>query len=197
MIEHGGFLGAILEEPAEDVHRLVYADWLNEQGEVDFAEFIRLQCNFGSTRRSRKLLELYGADWFPCPAGQTFLPAYWGRIGWQFDGSSTGCRLTVRRGFIAEIGCSLAEWMAHGPALVRRTPLERVTLSDRAPEITNLPQETNWTWFESNAAFKSSHYLLSWLFHCLPVRYFRTRQAGMNILSTACLAWARAQPGTP
>src|SRR5262245_29547798 len=39
----GAFLAAIREHPDDDAPRLVYADWLDEQGEADRAEFIRLQ----------------------------------------------------------------------------------------------------------------------------------------------------------
>lgn len=39
------FLDAIREEPGADVHRLVFADWLDEHGDdPDRAEFIRCQC---------------------------------------------------------------------------------------------------------------------------------------------------------
>jgi uncharacterized protein (TIGR02996 family) len=38
------FLRAIAEEPLEDSHRLVFADWLDEHGQADRAAFIRLQC---------------------------------------------------------------------------------------------------------------------------------------------------------
>jgi uncharacterized protein (TIGR02996 family) len=37
------FLATILDSPDDDAPRLVYADWLDEQGEGDRAEFIRLQ----------------------------------------------------------------------------------------------------------------------------------------------------------
>src|SRR5215218_395524 len=35
---------AILAHPDEDTPRLVYADWLDEHGQPDRAEFIRVQC---------------------------------------------------------------------------------------------------------------------------------------------------------
>ena len=35
---------AICEQPREDMPRLVYADWLQENGRPERAEFIRLQC---------------------------------------------------------------------------------------------------------------------------------------------------------
>jgi uncharacterized protein (TIGR02996 family) len=39
-----GFLRAVAEEPLEDAHRLAFADWLDEQGHAERAQFIRLQC---------------------------------------------------------------------------------------------------------------------------------------------------------
>jgi uncharacterized protein (TIGR02996 family) len=40
---HEAFLQAILEAPTDDLPRLVYADWLDENGEHERAELIRLQ----------------------------------------------------------------------------------------------------------------------------------------------------------
>ena len=42
--EHGAFLDAICREPADDTARLVYADYLEEHGEPERAEFVRRQC---------------------------------------------------------------------------------------------------------------------------------------------------------
>jgi uncharacterized protein (TIGR02996 family) len=38
------FLRAVAEEPLEDVHRLAFADWLEERGHAERGQFIRLQC---------------------------------------------------------------------------------------------------------------------------------------------------------
>lgn len=38
------FLAAILANPLDDAPRLVYADWLDETGRVERAEYIRVQC---------------------------------------------------------------------------------------------------------------------------------------------------------
>ena len=43
MIQHDGFLQAIDEAPEDDAPRLVYADWLEDNGDPDRAEFIRCQ----------------------------------------------------------------------------------------------------------------------------------------------------------
>lgn len=42
---HAPFLAAILAEPAKDAPRLVYADYLDENGQGGRAEFIRVQCD--------------------------------------------------------------------------------------------------------------------------------------------------------
>jgi uncharacterized protein (TIGR02996 family) len=44
MSSHEAFLQAILEDPDDDTPRLVYADWLDEHGDPDRGEFIRVQC---------------------------------------------------------------------------------------------------------------------------------------------------------
>src|SRR5438046_1084093 len=44
MPERDAFLRMICENPADDGPRLVFADWLEEQGDTDRSEFIRLQC---------------------------------------------------------------------------------------------------------------------------------------------------------
>src|SRR3954452_707004 len=44
MSDDNAFLRAILGQPDDDAPRLVYADWLEEHGDADRAEFIRLQC---------------------------------------------------------------------------------------------------------------------------------------------------------
>lgn len=43
-------LNAILANPADDLPRLVYADWLEEHNDPDRAEFIRLQCELHPIR---------------------------------------------------------------------------------------------------------------------------------------------------
>src|SRR5579884_4313008 len=40
---HDSFLQAILEAPDDDAPRLIYADWLEENGEPERAEYIRLE----------------------------------------------------------------------------------------------------------------------------------------------------------
>jgi len=45
--EREAFLKAIFDAPADDLPRLVFADWLDERGESNWAELIRIQCQRG------------------------------------------------------------------------------------------------------------------------------------------------------
>jgi len=62
MDEQAALLQAILDEPDSDVHRLVYADWLDEHGRPRRAAFIRAQCALAPFGREN-------ADPFTAPVG--------------------------------------------------------------------------------------------------------------------------------
>ncbi len=47
-MSHDAFLHAIHASPADDLPRLVYADWLEENGDAARAEFIRVQCELAT-----------------------------------------------------------------------------------------------------------------------------------------------------
>lgn len=51
MSEQAAFIKAIVQSPDDDLPRLVYADWLEENGSSDRAEFIRVQCRIEEIRR--------------------------------------------------------------------------------------------------------------------------------------------------
>src|SRR5215471_4120084 len=51
MMDHAAFLQAILHQPDDDLPRLIYADWLEEQGDNIRAEFIRIQCELAKLPR--------------------------------------------------------------------------------------------------------------------------------------------------
>jgi uncharacterized protein (TIGR02996 family) len=67
-------LRAIADRPDDDLPRLVYADWLDEHGQPDRAEFIRVQCRLalfptehhdwtGLNDRERALLSAHAGSW--------------------------------------------------------------------------------------------------------------------------------------
>jgi uncharacterized protein (TIGR02996 family) len=74
MNERDAFLRAICENPDDDTPRLVFADWLQEHGEEERAEFIRVQCEAarlaaedgrldGLVRRAAELQKRFGKKW--------------------------------------------------------------------------------------------------------------------------------------
>src|SRR5262245_48097600 len=159
MTGHDEFLRAILENPADDGPRLVYADWLQEYGDPR-GEFIRVQCELAKfpnppgeanffRRRERELARGLTDVW-PWPFGKLGDPVI--TAEW-------------RRGFIAAIKCNLATliggpcWTCRNwsgdqsarmvcgickgdphyctsgcaPALFAAAPIEAITLTDRNP----------------------------------------------------------------
>src|SRR5947199_5771038 len=72
------FLRAILDAPDDELPRLIYADWLDERGDPDRAEFIRLQVELARlpvrdplrkplTEREAELMNAHGPDWLDPP----------------------------------------------------------------------------------------------------------------------------------
>jgi uncharacterized protein (TIGR02996 family) len=119
-----GFLRAILEEPDDDTHRLVYADWLEEQGETPRAEFIRMQCarsrlpqddprRVEMYRREEQFLHWHGDRWLEP------LRLYLG--AWHF-----------RRGFLQSATVPGSAFLTHHRLLFRIAALEHLRL-EREP----------------------------------------------------------------
>jgi uncharacterized protein (TIGR02996 family) len=89
MKEREALLRAVCESPDDDTPRLVYADWLDENGEPERAEFIRVQIALarGSDeprlkKREQKLLAKFGNVWLE-PV-QQYIAEPWG-FGWECD----------------------------------------------------------------------------------------------------------------
>jgi uncharacterized protein (TIGR02996 family) len=123
MHDHDVFLDAILANPADDVVRLVYADWLEDRGnptDAARAEFIRVQMELSSLAeddprrplledREHELLAEHESRWL----GDW--PRYVPR--WRFE-----------RGFLAEIETSTSTLAEHGADLFARHPITRLVL---------------------------------------------------------------------
>jgi uncharacterized protein (TIGR02996 family) len=132
---HEAFLQAICEEPDDDVHRLVFADWLDEHGDPHRAEFIRLQCDLARwlphddeaeplAEREQHLLNRHRPAWeAPVVAGLDLTPP---------PGHPT-VPLRFRRGFVDQVCLSAAQFLEHAATLRRRTPLQGWTVTDHPP----------------------------------------------------------------
>ena len=115
-----GFLRDILEHPEDDAPRLVYADWLDEHGDADRAEFIRVGCERARLEegsrwaalavRERQLLAAHGDAWKKEVAA-------WARPGCWFE-----------RGFVAGVECRAGQFCDGCQALYRRAPVRHAAL---------------------------------------------------------------------
>lgn len=148
--DQAAFLKAICAEPEDDTPRLVYADWLDEQGDADRAEFIRVQCELAHDpgrekacretcqppdfegcpqralcRREKELLSEHETEWRGPILGAQRLAV---------DASTwVGYRSVLyfwpaefRRGFVGAITCSWQDWRTHHAALLLSAPLTAV-----------------------------------------------------------------------
>lgn len=133
-----GFLEAICADPDDMISRLVYADWLEEQGTEwtdRRAEFIRVQmalaaeiwpCDCGSDNRRE------------CQCAETRVLRHRERQLLQIVPPTTNIgqldygngRIRWRRGFVERITCDTENWLTHGPAIVRAQPIRVVKLMD-------------------------------------------------------------------
>jgi len=55
MTDEQGLLYGIRVDPFDDAPRLVYADWLDENGQSDYASFIRVQIQLAKARRPKTI----------------------------------------------------------------------------------------------------------------------------------------------
>lgn len=118
------FLQRIRAFPDDDSQRLIYADWLEEQGgaEADRAAFIRVQVALSSlaaddARRpgllhaERSLLEAYKSDWEAPVRGLATGPVF-------------------RRGFVDEVKVAAKQFLRHSDELFAAGPIRHIHLLD-------------------------------------------------------------------
>lgn len=113
MTDADRFLATIIAAPDDDVPRLVFADWLEEHGDVDRAEFIRLQIAEAQTQipgspRTRELLERNRKRWLipGIPGSQVF-----------------------RRGFVEYLHISADDFLQHEAEIETAAPVVGLRLS--------------------------------------------------------------------
>jgi uncharacterized protein (TIGR02996 family) len=118
-------LRAIFDAPEDDAPRLIYADWLEERGDADRAEFIRVQCELarlppddegraGLEARERSLLEDHSVDWSAPLFGM-------------------GTARVFRRGFVDEVTMSVTAFFREAADLLRLAPIRRLQLYCDSP----------------------------------------------------------------
>jgi uncharacterized protein (TIGR02996 family) len=124
-----GFLRAICDDPDDDTPRLIYADWLEEQGDAR-GEFIRVQCELARshmpTPRHLQLLE----------REKELLARY--RQEWDVPLQRLSTNRTYRRGFIEIVRLQTTDFLKHADEIFTSTPLRGLRLSLPGPLISEL-----------------------------------------------------------
>ncbi len=141
MTDRESFIRMILAHPDDDGPRLVYADWLEEEGEADRAEFIRIQIESATIRhngteedaecqtcalikplkeRERELFEQSPQthSWLGPVLDLVPMSAEWmPLLNW------------FRRGFVESVTCIAADWLTHADEILAAQPVTKVTLT--------------------------------------------------------------------
>jgi uncharacterized protein (TIGR02996 family) len=134
MTEGEAFLRAIADSPYDDTPRLVYADWLDEHGEQDRAEFIRVQVELARIddddprhtllkHRQDALLRRHRRAW------KEHLPD-WARPDHAVDDSFgfKGGVAVFRRGLPGHLNLTAKAFISHAEEFAQLAPLESATL---------------------------------------------------------------------
>lgn len=202
LMTRDSLLRAILDDPHDVDLRLVFADFLSDNGQEDRGDFIRVECDIAriceGNRTGKPEPDAERLDSLIARQSE-LMQNIWETGGW-FDPLPkhliSDC--VHRRGFVEEVYCSLADWREYGPSLMRSQPLLRVTLSDRKPEKA---APTVWTWWTVNYASERENAddLPKDVFLLLPegdrnnMRFvdYSSEQLALNALSDALLLWAK------
>jgi uncharacterized protein (TIGR02996 family) len=149
MTEREALLRAVCEQPDDDTPRLVFADWLQENGEEARAEFIRVQSEAarlatdddrldGVIRRDVELQQLYGSRWLaelpvPDPEHIDWVKYPGGWLGGEPFDRGFACRLWVK---------TAGTLVACAGELFTATPVRRLMVHHimRADKLARLPQ---------------------------------------------------------
>lgn len=150
MTERHAILTAIRENPDDDTPRLVYADWLEEHGEPERAELVRVQVEIAKTWQPR--LNGSGAWWGSASASWEWQPYDDLRRREQFliatctdflpecrQCDCTGLvpsfdRVDFTRGILEELECTWEIWREHGDLIWERELPWKVRLTTSVPD---------------------------------------------------------------
>lgn len=129
--EREGLLRDVVEHPHEDGPRLVYADWCEENGDPQRAEFIRAQVEAVRLRERLLALDVRAAELARDLCERN-------AFGQRLSDGATTFRPTpqnLRRGFVDVLVLNLRRFWDHGRELVSMNPITQVRFSDRNPAV--------------------------------------------------------------
>src|SRR5262245_47681004 len=126
-------LQAIIENPDDDALRLAFADSLEEHGERERAEFIRVQIELAKLTnmdQRRPELEQRETELLATNESEWAKPVRDWVVSWTFQ-----------RGFIAEVTLTVDMYMKHTFELVHLAPIRRMWVDGAEVEISGSAAE--------------------------------------------------------
>jgi len=201
MSERDALIRAILEAPADDAPRLVYADWCEEKGLLKWAKMIRHQVKFPKPITANPPIGLTikfsdGVELGRCEFGDELI-----ELG-------VTC-ITLRRGFIEGIEAPCETLLTHAATIFTAHPITEVKLWDRDPlRVVEAGEEVS-AWCGGGDWQGPGGYLPPELFEFLPRhaqtdfgkrrgrRHYSGNDEALAALSAACVAFGRAKTGLP
>jgi uncharacterized protein (TIGR02996 family) len=140
--DEDALLAAIILHPHEDTPRLVYADWLQEHGDEERAEFIRAECEIArhcemhrpriataaDTKRQQELFIRENVLVRGGIYGRVVDPVKSHLKSMGIDPSQC---VYNRGGWLAVVACTASAWLTLGGELQGKYPITAVSLKDR------------------------------------------------------------------
>lgn len=211
-----GLLDAILESPEDDFPRLILADWLQDNGDEERAEFIRLGIQLATLDKAsaeavllKELLDTLARPiWLLETAAAIDISTepsrpIGDRSSFMDFGTQTGhwkypwryIWWTWERGFVGAVKLELEDWLKYGLALIGCQPLTRVCLTGKAPFRAPFLDQRYWWHSLSSLAASQIGELWEWLPETRDGLNdgYKTEEAALRALSEGCLRWARSE----
>lgn len=165
MTPHDAFLADIIAHPGDDAPRLIYADWLEEHGQPERADFIRVQCEIPvlekklenptllEIARSNRLYSQQARDMLADirekisllqkREGELLAIGQWAWVHCVSQFVVPNPRVDwlhypwkFRRGFIEIVTCTCQTWLDYGSAILAACPtIREVPISDYRPYV--------------------------------------------------------------
>jgi uncharacterized protein (TIGR02996 family) len=136
MDTEAALLAAIAANPDDDLPRLVYADWLDENDRPLRAEFIRLQIEIAHKEiLSRAVVDLFSHLW---KRQQEILDGHTGELLGPLAGILQPLNYEFRRGFLEWVQLTLRDFLNSQAALEPLVPMPEVRVSDATVALDEL-----------------------------------------------------------
>jgi uncharacterized protein (TIGR02996 family) len=169
MTHEEAFLIDICEQPDDDSARLIFADWLEDQGEATRAQFIRAQCRLAQMAwddPERLLLENEERA-LAQDMNLTLDAAATGSWAKRLPVWMRSCSMRFARGFVAHLECTVAQLAKDVKRVFATTPLQSLSIKRQPNELIEkdiapyLPRLRSLDLAESKTNFSSFEEVLS------------------------------------